>query len=134
MGWDFCNTKTVKKTKKDHHCEFCGRVIPKGSQNIFNWSGKWDGELVNSYACHWCIANEDRLLDNWDNTIKDFWDCMHDDFFYDKFQELKKQGYEDIFLSFDKENPDWLLFINEGFDGDKEIHREYLPVSQLPAT
>ena len=128
MSWDFCNTKTVKKTKKDHHCEFCGRVIPKGSQNIFNWSGKFDGEMVNSYACHWCDSNEDRLLDDYDNTIKDFWDCMHDDFFYDKIQELKKLGYEDVMFEFDREDPDWLLLIDQREKEGVIVHKEYMPV------
>lgn len=126
MGWDFCETKAVKKTRKDHLCEFCGRTILKGSPNIFNWSGKFDGKMVNSYACHWCMEHEDRLVDG--EEILDFWDCLWEDIFYDKRQELRKQGYEDVILSFDKEDPDWIVLINEGFDGDKEVYREYMPI------
>jgi hypothetical protein len=123
MGWDFCNTKTVKKTKKDHHCEFCGRVIPKGSQNIFNWSGKFDGELVNCYGCHWCIANEDKLVDG--EEILDFWDCLYEDIFYDKIKELKESG-NSIVINFDSEDSDWLIFIDD--DTGEIVHKEYMPV------
>lgn len=123
MGWDFCNQKTVKKTKKDHHCEFCGRVIPKGSQNIFNWSGKFDGELVNCYGCHWCMDNEDKFVDG--EEILDFWDCLYEDIFYDKIKELRESG-NSIVINFDSEDSDWLIFIDD--DTGEIVHREYMPI------
>lgn len=123
MSWEFCNQKTVKKTKKDHHCEFCGRVIPKGSQNIFNWSGKFDGELVNSYACHWCMDNEYKLVDG--EEILDFWDCLYEDIFYDKIKELRESG-NSIVINFDSEDSDWLIFIDD--DTGEIVHREYMPI------
>jgi len=123
MGWDFYNQKTVKQTKKDHQCEFCGRIIPKGSQNIFNWSGKFDGELVNCYACHWCMDNEDKLVDG--EEILDFWDCLYEDIFYDKIKELRESG-NSIVINFDSEDSDWLIFIDD--DTGEIVHREYMPI------
>lgn len=125
MGWDFCDQKIVKKTRTTHTCEFCGRKIPKGSQNIFNWSGKFDGELVNSYACDWCIEHDDRLTDELTLEIFDFWDCLYEDIFHDKIQELRKSG-DCIVIDFDKEDPNWLNFIND-VTGEI-IHREYMPI------
>ena len=125
MGWDFCKQKIVKKTGKDHKCEFCGRIIPKGSFNILNWSGKWDGELVNSYGCHWCIENEDRLTDEISLEILDFWDCLYEDIFYDKIKELRESG-NSIVINFDSEDSDWLIFIDD--DTGEIVHREYMPI------
>jgi hypothetical protein len=125
MSWDFCKTKTVKRTNTDHRCEYCGRIIPKGSKKILNWSGKWDGELVNSYACHWCVEHDDRLTDELTLEILDFWDCLYEDIFHDKIQELRKNG-NCIVIDFDKEDPDWLVFIDD-VTGEI-VHREYMPV------
>lgn len=88
MSWAFCETKHIKKTRKLHMCEFCFRIIPSGSPNIYHWSGLFDGEFQNSYACHWCEKHKDHLVD-WDNEILDVWDCLIDDIFWEELKQYR---------------------------------------------
>lgn len=119
MSWTFCETAHVK-TRKNHKCVFCGRVILAGSINILNWHGLYKGDFQNSYSCHWCEDNKDRLLTD-DNEIGEFWDSIREDLYYDKIQELRKI-HEDIGLKLDG---DYLVFL----DGKGiEVHKEYMPV------
>jgi hypothetical protein len=120
VGWAFCETEHIK-TRKDHKCIFCHRIIPKGSPNIYHWHGMYDGEFQNSYACHWCEDYQDSMVDDWDNEILDFWDCIREDLFYDKIQELKKID-EDLEIELEG---DYLVFYT--YD-EKELYREYMPV------
>jgi hypothetical protein len=124
MSWAFCDSRHIKKTRKPHNCIFCGRIIPAGSTNIYNWSGMYDGEFQNSYSCNWCEDNHDRLTEDSTNEILDFWDCIRDDFFYDKIQELEKI-HEDIEM---KLEGDYLVFYT--YDYKKELHREYMPIDK----
>ena len=119
MSWAFCETEHVK-TRKDHRCIFCGRVIPKGSTNIYHWHGMYDGDFQNSYACNWCEDNQKRFLGD-DNEICCFWDTIREDIFYDKIQELEKID-EDLELELEG---DYLVFYT--YD-EKELYREYIPV------
>lgn len=109
MSWSFCDSRHVKITRKEHKCVFCGRVIPEKSPNIYNWYGMYDGEFQNSYSCHWCEDNKDRLIDSYDNEIMDFWDCIREDIFYDKLKELKAQ-FDDVEMKFEG---DYLVFYSE---------------------
>lgn len=117
MGWAFCNSGYVK-TRKEHKCEHCRRIIPKGSK-VLNWHGMWDGEFQNSYACHWCEKQRDFLVDE-NNYIVDFWDGIYY-VFEDEISELKKE-YDD--LEWDLEG-DYLAFR----DADNNfIDKLYMPV------
>jgi len=41
---EFYSETLVKKTRKDHRCDGCGKLIPIGSQAL-RYSGKFDGEF-----------------------------------------------------------------------------------------
>ena len=116
MGWAFCEVKHVKKTRKSHKCEFCGRTIPAGSPNIYNWAGLYEGDFQNSYACHWCEDHESHLVD-WDNEILDFWDCLKEDIFW---KELEPYG-----SVYGKADGDYFVFYS---DTDKEVWRVKCPI------
>lgn len=133
MSWAFCDTRAIKKTRKPHKCDFCGRIIPKGSIRILNWKGLWDGEFQNSYACNWCNGHQDRLVDDWDNSMLDFWDCLREDIFYDEFCKYKEcdcldeQGFLGNIKP--KLDGDYLIFKCE--DCGKEWHRIHMPISEI---
>ena len=93
MSWQFCDTSHVHKTRKPHTCEFCGRVIPTGATNILNWKGMWEGEFQNSYACNWCEDHQKHLVDDWDNEILDFQECLREDIFYNELSQLEDSTY-----------------------------------------
>jgi hypothetical protein len=121
MGWEFCNTKHIKKTRKPHRCVFCGRLIPAETSNIYNWNGVFNGDFQNSYACNWCEDHQNRLVDDYDNEIMDFGDCLIEDIFQSELEPLNKRVY----------------FINEGdffvfksYKEDKEILRVKCPISR----
>lgn len=129
MGWDFFDSTTVKKTRKDHKCQYCRRIIPKDSPNIFKWWGKWDGDMQTSYSCHWCEKHSDKLCDD-DGYINDFWDSLREDIFYELFEKYKdcdcvdEKGFNgNIEVRFEG---DYLVFVCE--DCGKEWHREYMPI------
>jgi len=49
---EFCDI-TRPKARKDHHCEECGRVIPKGAVYVRH-VGKFDGDLFCVKTCVVC--------------------------------------------------------------------------------
>jgi hypothetical protein len=118
VSWAFCTTKHVKKTRKPHRCEFCGRIIPAGTLNILNWAGLYDGDFQNSYACHWCEEHQSQLVDDWDNEILDFWDCLKGDIFW---KEL--EPYRPVY---GETNGDYFVF--KSFETDKEMWRVKCPI------
>ncbi len=50
---DFGEYKYVK-TRKEHLCIYCGRMIPKGL-TVRNYHGMWENDWQNWYACDFCI-------------------------------------------------------------------------------
>ena len=122
MGWAFCKEKHIKKTRKSHKCVFCGRTIPAGSPNIYNWAGLYEGVFQNSYACNWCEDHESRLVDTWDNEILDFWDCLKEDIFWKKLEPYRDK-YGSIY---GKADGDYFVFYS--YDTDKEVWRVKCPV------
>ena len=46
-------SKAVKKTRKAHICEICGRKIPKGFSARVH-KGMYDGEFFRYYTCNTC--------------------------------------------------------------------------------
>jgi hypothetical protein len=131
MSWAFCNTRNIKKTRKPHRCIFCGRTIPEGTENVYNWSGLFEGNFQNSYSCHWCEEHQSRLIDDYDSEILDFWDCLREDIFQDKFRRFKdcdcvdERGMTGSIEATLK--GDYLIF--ECDTCKKEWHREYMPIA-----
>ena len=124
MGWAFCEVKHIKKTRKSHKCEFCGRTIPAGSPNIYNWAGLYEGDFQNSYACNWCEDHKSRLVDTWDNEILDFWDCLKEDIFWEELEPYRDK-YGSITV-YGKADGDYFVFYS--YDTDKEVWRVKCPV------
>ncbi len=115
MSWSFIDDKVIKKTRKDHRCEYCQRTIPKGSPNIYHWKGTMDNEMQSSYACHWCEKNSYDLVDQ-DGIIANFAERL-----VDIFDDELGGGF--YFGGFDG---DYAIF-NDKIN-DKEIARIYCPV------
>lgn len=129
MSWEFFDSRIVKRTRKDHKCIYCGRTIPKGSKDVFNWGGKCDGDMQNSYACHWCNEHSQDLCDD-DGYIGDFWDSLREYIFcdlFDKFKECdcidEQEFVGNIEVRFEG---NYLTFVCE--DCGKEWHREHMPI------
>lgn len=49
---DFYERKLVR-TSREHHCEYCGRSIPKGTKATAEW-GCYDNQMYRRYACQEC--------------------------------------------------------------------------------
>lgn len=45
--------ETIRKARKEHRCESCGVIIPKG-QYYRIWAGKYDGIVSSSKYCRFC--------------------------------------------------------------------------------
>jgi ribosomal protein S27E len=131
MSWEFFDSRIVKQTRKDHRCAVCGRIIPKGSKDIYNWGGKWDGDMQNSYACHWCHEHSKDLCDD-DGYIIDLWDSLREYIFeelFDKYREcdcVDEHGYAGNIEAELEGN--YLVFKCE--DCGKEWHREHMPITE----
>ncbi len=117
---DFCKTEHIKKIRKPHFCEFCGRNIPKGTPNVLHWSGKYEGEFQNSYACHWCEDHERGLVDKWDDVILEFSDCLIEDIFCEELEPFGKVYYEN----------DGDYFVFKSRETDKEVKRIKCPINR----
>ena len=62
---DFCNNRTVKKSRKAHRCENCGEMIPAGSA-LIHLIGHWDGDFYDFPShldCHEAQNNMAREND-----------------------------------------------------------------------
>lgn len=121
MGWEFCETIHVRKTRKPHRCAFCGRIIPVGTPNILHWKGKFDGDFQSSYACHWCEDNQNHLVDDWDNEILDFGDCLREDIFQNEIDIIGESVYFES---------DGDYFVFKTYEGDKEVLRVKCPINR----
>jgi hypothetical protein len=75
----FWNTRQIKRTKKPHQCQFCGRIIPAGSSCESN-SGTFDGEFNYYHLCNRCVkfiqVHNCDLSDGF--NLGDFYDCICD--------------------------------------------------------
>ena len=74
----FWNSRTVSKTRKQYRCELCRAKIEIGT-SCQHESGIFEGEFQDYRLCHRCHAlllHGDPWLDEWDNTIGDFADCL----------------------------------------------------------
>lgn len=65
---EFYTSYRIKKTRKEHKCVVCSRMIPKGSA-AYKQDGKTDGEFYSYYLCPTCT----KLMDKYPQVIID--DC-----------------------------------------------------------
>ena len=77
----FWNSKQIKKSRKDHKCEFCGRKIPKGSSCKYE-AGVYEGDFQSYYLCNRCV----EAFSEWDIDLSDGFSCGE---FYDYAYEHK---------------------------------------------
>lgn len=121
MGWDFINTNIVSKTRKPHRCVICNRIIPKGTKNIYHYSGMFNGNFQNSYICNWCEDHEDIFKDELDETYYDF-----DEIIIDEFKNIHDKYYDvNILLKYEGDN---IIFIDE--ENNVEIGKESFPIQR----
>ena len=59
--------KIIKKTRKIHRCDICGRKIPKGFSAHFYTGINNDDEFFNCYLCNTC----ETLTNEFPNTVMD---------------------------------------------------------------
>lgn len=64
MSYDLHNRNRVK-TKKDHKCEGCFEVIPKGTETT-HCKGRYQGNWYNYHMCELCIDYMDDK-EGWDD-------------------------------------------------------------------
>ena len=119
MGWDFCETKIIKKTRKPHNCAMCGRIIPTGSKNILHWYGKFDGEFQNSYACNYCEDHQDEFIDDYTQEIIGL-----DEVLWEIYGHEVKEYYP---VSI-KDEGDYFIFYAE--ETKEELIRVYCPIQR----
>jgi hypothetical protein len=119
VSWEFISSRIIKKTRVDHQCVYCGRTIPKGSIDVNNWCGKFDGEFQNHHACHWCDENSDLMSDG--DIICDFEPY---DIFCDIKDEIEEKYDADIRIEWDGDDDNYLLSVDK-YSGEV-LHREYL--------
>ena len=58
---DIHSRKTVT-TRKDHRCEGCVEIIPKGSK-VTRCKGKWQGRFYDYHLCEPCRKYMDEYMD-----------------------------------------------------------------------
>ena len=59
---EFGGSRDIKKTRRDHTCDHCGLMIPKGFGCSY-WAGKYDGDFQSVYEHHEC-AHEYREINH----------------------------------------------------------------------
>ena len=60
--------KIIKKTRKPHRCDICGRRIPKGFSAHFYTGINNEDEFFNCYLCNTC----ETLTDEFPHTVLDY--------------------------------------------------------------
>ena len=118
MSWVIISETRVKRTRKEHQCEYCHRTIPKGSPNIYHWVGKMDGELQSSYACHWCDEHSDIFVDGFDSEIQELGASL-EAYFEDELPGV---------FHFNKSDGDYFVF--DDWNEEQEDIRFYCPIIQ----
>jgi DNA-directed RNA polymerase subunit RPC12/RpoP len=65
MMTDFWDSNYVKKSRKDHVCEFCyGKILQ--SSSCYHEHGKYDGEFQDYYLCERCRELVDSRDERWE--------------------------------------------------------------------
>ncbi len=72
----FWESKAIKKTRKEHRCEYCGAKIPAGS-SCRNEVGTYEGDFNHYYLCHRCVLFMNRFVDKSDRDwLGEFLDAL----------------------------------------------------------
>ncbi|MDF2649573.1 MAG: hypothetical protein K0Q73_5378 [Paenibacillus sp.] len=58
------HARNAIKTRKDHKCEGCFELIPKGTE-VTHCKGKWEGEFYDYHMCDPCLKTMDDVV-GWD--------------------------------------------------------------------
>ena len=66
--------KIIKKTRKIHRCDICGRKIPKGFSAHFYTGINNEGEFFNCYICNTC----ETLTDEFPDAVLDWYEGYFD--------------------------------------------------------
>ena len=127
MSWEFFNSKDIKHTRKKHQCILCGRKIPIGKP-AFNYSGKYDGDMQNSYICMFCKENielsRDEEISDWGQEFSDW--LYEQDFMKCKCGERYSldwtwvNNHEDIEIECGECEKQWAIHIGWGKEVDHE--------------
>ena len=76
----FWNSKRIKKTKKQHRCEFCGVKIQIGS-SCHNEVGVYYRDFNNYYLCDRCHvllhSRNSTWVDTFDYELGEFQECLY---------------------------------------------------------
>jgi hypothetical protein len=80
----YCSIRTIKKTRKIHCCEACGKKIDAGS-SAYYWAGDCDGMF---YACRYHVECRDAEVEFNEKN-----DCWGDE--YTGFEEIRDKP-EDV--------------------------------------
>ena len=113
MSCRLIESSIIKKTCKEHSCEYCGRTIPKGSQDIKFCKFNIDGEIENDYVCHWCRENFIPYSEEWN-------------FSGDIVEMFEENDTIPGGLYFGGADGDYFIFKDR--ETDKEVKRVYCPI------
>lgn len=87
----FASETVVKRTRKDHRCEFCCTTIPAGSE-MLRLAGHWDGDFYTAKAHPDCramwIAAFNDFGDPWEGMVFDLVEAMIGDCTADEGQDI----------------------------------------------
>ena len=72
----FWENRKIKKTRKDHRCEYCGAKIPAGS-SCENNVGTYEGDFNHYYLCERCLVFMDMYRDNSESELGNFVDDVY---------------------------------------------------------
>lgn len=79
----FCTSlRVIKHTRKEHHCIYCNRVIPKGKP-AYSWAYTDSNTMETLYAC--CPCQESYIIDV--AEYNDGGEIFGD--FYDRIQDIE---------------------------------------------
>jgi len=99
----FWKNTEIKKTRKEHRCEFCLRMVPKASA-ITYCRGKWEGEFQSYYLCSRCDEYIDRYCtdlsdgfspgDFMEHVLSDLPDCPN----CGKYNQVREYDWDDSMM------------------------------------
>ena len=87
---EFWYSVIVKKSRKNHHCEYCGRFIEVGS-SYSHESGKFEGEMQDYALCLRCRKLLDSNTATWNSDDGELGN-FHDAFMDSKFIKCHECG------------------------------------------
>ena len=94
---DFFETRHYAKTRKNHVCEYCDRLIPAGEPR-YAISGKYEGDFQNYSLCPWCEQHIAQI-ENDNGSSYEFqrgglYERVHDMMYGEKCPDCGDEDYE----------------------------------------